>query len=513
MPTHYKIGTRGSLLALTQCGQIKEQLEKITSDTFELVIIKTAGDLNTSKPLWQMEGNNFFTKELDEALIQGKVDLVVHSHKDLGSLRPPEIAAPIVTKRSFAHDVLLIKNETISKLSAKSEMVIGTSSPRRVANIQTHLPFFIPRKKDTLIKIKTQMLRGNVNTRIQKLRDGDYDAIVIALPGIERLAHTISSCSELKRLLDGINFMVLPQSLFPSSASQGALAIEIKKERQDGGELEKKLLFLEDRDTKEEVERERRAFNEFGGGCHLAVGINVQKIKKKNKTFFLHTHEGILNEKNISFTNLEGRNLPFFSKKPRVFNGHPANDKLIKKRILPFQIPHGADLYVTSKYCYNGIEHSSFNSLWAAGVKSMKDLAGLGFWVNGTADAMGDGEIQKIRSSKALSLMLNTSSPLIVLTSDRSESSLENAQTLTCYTREVEKNCDSNFKNLIEMTDIFYWTSFFQYQTYLAAFPEIKNKFHACGIGKTYDLFEKEGCNIIPMSRFDEFNKWIESFY
>ena len=105
MPTHYKIGTRGSLLALTQCGQVKDQLEKITGDTFELVSIKTQGDIQTSQPLWQMEGNNFFTKDLDEALLKGDVDLVVHSYKDLGSIRPEGITLAAVTKRSFAHDI------------------------------------------------------------------------------------------------------------------------------------------------------------------------------------------------------------------------------------------------------------------------------------------------------------------------------------------------------------------------------------------------------------------------
>lgn len=113
MPTHYKIGTRGSLLALTQCGQVKDELERLTGDTFELVPIKTQGDIQTSKPLWQMEGNNFFTRELDEALLTDQVDLVVHSYKDLGSLRPEGISLAAVTKRTFAHDILLIKNETI----------------------------------------------------------------------------------------------------------------------------------------------------------------------------------------------------------------------------------------------------------------------------------------------------------------------------------------------------------------------------------------------------------------
>ena len=93
---NYKIGTRGSLLALTQCTQVKDQLESLTGDSFELVEIKTEGDENTELPLWQLDGKDFFTKELDQALLSHKVDLVVHSYKDLGSERPEGIQLAVV---------------------------------------------------------------------------------------------------------------------------------------------------------------------------------------------------------------------------------------------------------------------------------------------------------------------------------------------------------------------------------------------------------------------------------
>ena len=129
MPKHYKIGTRGSLLALTQCNQARVELERLTGDTFELDVIKTQGDMITNIPLWQMEGANFFTKELDEALLSGRVDLVIHSYKDLGSVRPVGTTLAAVTKRTYAHDILLIKHITIAELKNKKEFIVGTSSP------------------------------------------------------------------------------------------------------------------------------------------------------------------------------------------------------------------------------------------------------------------------------------------------------------------------------------------------------------------------------------------------
>lgn len=509
LSTHYKIGTRGSLLALTQCGQVKDQLEALTGDTFELVVIKTQGDIQTSQPLWQMEGNNFFTKELDEALLKGDVDLVVHSYKDLGSIRPEGITLAAVTKRAYAHDILLIKNETINEIKKRTEFIVGTSSPRRVVNLEKNLAEFLPKGKNAVIK--TKMLRGNINTRIQKLRDGEYDAIVLALPGIERLALTDSSLIELKRLLDGINFMILPQSVFPSSASQGALAIETKSERSDNGALHSKLQLMTDSKTKEEVARERKAFNDYGGGCHLAVGINVRKLSSEKGEFFLHNHQGFHNGKSVEVLELEGRTLPAFVSAPVVFNGNPSNDQLIKKRNLAVTLDQGLHLYITSKYCIDAIAGSNPKSLWAAGTKTMKDLASLGHWVNGTADALGDEEIKNLRSSSAVSVMLNSNEPLIVLSNDEAKSTLTEAEVIACYKREINNDFSDAFKAEILKTEVFYWTSFFQYNAYLYHFPEIKNKVHACGIGKTYDLFKANNIEVYPVADSSEFKLWTHS--
>ena len=509
MPTHYKIGTRGSLLALTQCGQVKDQLEILTGDTFELVVIKTQGDIQTSQPLWQMEGNNFFTKELDEALLNNEVDLVVHSYKDLGSVRPEGISLAAVTKRTYAHDILLIKQELIPKIKTRTEFIVGTSSPRRVVNLEKNLAEFLPKGKNVIVK--TKMLRGNVNTRIQKLRDGLYDAIVIALPGIERLALTGNSLNELKGLVDGINFMILPQSVFPSSASQGALAIETKTNRSDNGELLKKLNLMVDEKTKEEVGLERKAFNEYGGGCHLAVGINVRKLASAKGEFYLHNHHGVHNGVNVDVFQLQGRSLPAFLAPPKAFIGTPINDQLIDKKNLSVSLDQGLHLYVTSKYCIDAVTGSNPASLWAAGTKTLKDLAAMGYWVNGCADAIGDEEIEKLRASSAVAIMKDTSAQLIVLSNDEAKSALTKAEVVACYKRQISTNISDEFKNKILNTEVFYWMSYYQYCAYLYHFPEIKNKFHACGIGKTYDLFKASIIEVFPMADTSEFKSWTQS--
>jgi hydroxymethylbilane synthase len=496
----YKIGTRGSLLAVTQCNQVKDELEKISGAEFELVEIKTQGDLITNAPLWQLDGKDFFTRELDEALLSGRVDMVVHSYKDLGSVRPEGIILAAITKRTYANDILLIKKSTFPELKNKKEFVVGTSSPRRMVNIEKNLAEFLP--SGSHLKVSSKILRGNVNTRIQKLRDDEYDAIVLALPGIERLALTESSRLQLEKLLEGINFMVLPQSVFPSSAAQGALAIECASERNDNGKLFGILQKMQDSNTVEEIKRERKAFNEYGGGCHLAVGINV----KKKDRFFVHTHRGVLNGEEVNLSELEGRDLPSFFVKPKVFSGLPKDDLLVKKAPLDIDLSKHFHLYVTTKHCLDKINCTPL-SLWAAGTRTMKDLAARGYWVNGSADGFGDEEIKKLRDSKAIALMIDAKADLSVLTNDEATSTV--GKVIPCYTRLIERKLDKKFEDKINTTDVFYWTSFFQYQAYMEKFPLIRNRVHVCGLGKTFKKFTEKNINIYPMASMEEFKRWV----
>ncbi len=498
----YIIGTRGSLLALTQCNQVKDELERLTGDEFVLDIIKTQGDMIQNAPLWQLDGKDFFTKELDEALLSGRVDLVVHSYKDLGSVRPEGIALAAITKRTYAHDILLIKKSTIPLLKDRKEFIVGTSSPRRMVNLEKNLADFLP--FGSHLKVTPKVLRGNVNTRIEKLRNDDYDAIVLALPGIERLAHTESSRLQLQELLEGMTFMILPQSVFPSSAAQGALGMECLKNRSDNGELWNKLKLMEDKMTVEEVSRERKAFNEYGGGCHLAVGINVKSIDN----FFLHNHRGVLNDEAVKYTLLEGRDLPEFFVRPKVFNGLQTDDELVRKVTLDVDLKQATHLYVTSKNCLHALT-SAPDSLWAAGVKSMKDLAAKGHWVNASADSLGDDELKKLRSGKAISLMVDTKAELAVLTNDLGTSTL--GKVVSCYTRRLEEKTSPEFDDKINSTEVFYWTSFFQYQAYVAKYPQIIKRIHVCGLGKTYQHFKEKNINVLPLATMEEFKNWIQA--
>jgi hydroxymethylbilane synthase len=505
--TTYKLGTRGSLLAVTQSTLVKNQIEKLSGQTVELVLIKTQGDQITNKPLWQLEGKDFFTKELDEALLAGEVDFVVHSYKDLGSERPAGIKLAAVTERRFAHDILLIRKDVLNRLADWSEeFVVGTSSPRRIVNLTSRLSDFIPWSKKTGLNVRCETLRGNVNTRIQKLKDGQYHAITLALAGIERLATGEKSRAELRGLLEGLDYLILPQSVFPSAASQGALGIEISASRDDGGELAKIIGNLTHERTVEEVLRERKAFKEYGGGCHLAVGIHVKKI---NAEHFLHVHSGEVDGKRIDKKWLENLKLPKLSKK-ELFIGLPKGDAkyvwdefLIKRPIKESLDLGSKHVFVTSRYCIETLKNSSRPlGIWAAGAKTAKELSNAGHWVNGTADSLGTEDLKTLKASLALGMFNDINSDWTVLTHADSESDL--GKVVGSYVRE-EAAVSLQWSDRLKDVGACYWTSHPQYLSYLKKFPFLAHAHHFCGLGKTWQEFKNHAVSVTPVASMQEF--------
>lgn len=500
----YKIGTRGSLLAVTQATITKNKLEELTGIKFELVLIKTQGDQITDKPLWQLEGKDFFTKELDAALLKGDVDLVIHSYKDLGSERPEGLKLAAITERYFAHDVLLTKKSTVEKLNNWSEdFVVGTSSPRRIENLTSELSDFIPSKPS----IRCETLRGNINTRIQKLRDDNYHAITLALAGVDRLAHQPDSLMQLKALLDGLTFAVLPLSVFPAAASQGALGIEVAENRPDGGKLLSLIQKIHHASTAEEVKREREAFKSYGGGCHLAVGIHVREFAGS----FLHFHKGAVDNKKVLVKKREGVELKKIEAS-KVFLGTGSaegviTDSLFLKKPIEKQAPiNEKHVFVTTALAASASFRKEAGTLWpatlwAAGPETRKKLVERGFWVHGGADGMGHAEIIKLRESKALQIMMGDH-PWLVLSHTTATSPV--GEVFPSYSHEMTEPTETQRNDLRQVTHA-WWASFPQFEAYTQMIPEMKHIQHFCGLGKTYLSFKDKNLNVTALTDHKEF--------
>ena len=249
------IGTRGSDLALWQANNTKDRLAEIGIDA-ELKIIKTQGDKILNLRLDKLEGKGFFTKELEEELLAGTIDLAVHSHKDLPTTNPAGLIIAAVTEREDPSELLLILKDTVevsNKLSLKKGAMVGTSSNRRKAQL-------LALRSD----LNITDLRGNVPTRIQKLRDEDYDAIMLAKAGVNRLNIDLSE----------FHVEVVDTTELVPAPAQGALAIQI---RENDTELFTALQQIHDAATAEEIAVERKVLNLFEGGCHMPLGCYCKK--------------------------------------------------------------------------------------------------------------------------------------------------------------------------------------------------------------------------------------------
>jgi hydroxymethylbilane synthase len=247
------IGTRGSDLALWQANYTKDLLEE-KGFSAEIKIIQTQGDKTQQ---WdtsfdKMEGKGFFTKELEEELLAGAIDLAVHSHKDLPTVSPDGLMIGGVSKREDPSELLIMNKEAADsklKFGLKQQAIVGTSSPRRKSQL---LAF----RSD----VEMKDIRGNVPTRINKLREGQFDAILLAAAGIERLELDLEEF-HVERLS--------PMEFVPAPA-QGVLAWQV---REDDLELMEMLDQISDFDVLIKTNIERQVLSLFDGGCHLPLGV------------------------------------------------------------------------------------------------------------------------------------------------------------------------------------------------------------------------------------------------
>ena len=256
-PAKLRIGTRGSKLALWQAHHVRDRLQALGYQV-EIEIIQTQGDRIDHLPFSKMEGKGFFTKELEQAQLDGRVDIAVHSMKDLTTELPPGLFIGAMIGRADPRDLLLANESAVDPQALKrgdlvpllADSRVGTSSARR----QTQLRAFSP-------QLDVRELRGNVPTRLRKLREGPYDAILLAKAGVDRL--------DLK--LDGLLVRPLDPSILVPAPAQGMLAVQCR----DEPELRAILARIHDAQAARAVLAERELLARLEGGCQLPFGCHV----------------------------------------------------------------------------------------------------------------------------------------------------------------------------------------------------------------------------------------------
>lgn len=239
------MGSRGSPLALRQTEIVLERLNVQGVET-ELRRVKTSGDIFVDKPLHQLSGFGLFVAEIDDRMLSGEIDLAVHSMKDLPTKRPEQLVISAVLKRDSPYDILVAK-DGCSLEDLKEGAVVGTSSMRRCAQLRRARP-----------DLSVKSLRGNLQTRLKKLNQGDYDAIVLAEAGLQRMGYDL-------------DYVRLDAERFVPSANQGTIVVVAKK----GTWAELYSRSLDDIPTRTETMIERRILEAVGGGCIVPMAVHA----------------------------------------------------------------------------------------------------------------------------------------------------------------------------------------------------------------------------------------------
>lgn len=267
MKKHVVIGSRGSILALAQANLVKSSLETNYPDlTFEIKEIVTSGDKDL-KSNWENSNaslKSFFTKEIEQELLDGQIDIAVHSMKDMPAVSPKGLICGAIPDREDARDVLISKNGFLVTLPQGAK--IGTSSLRRVMNLKAIRPDF-----------EIKHLRGNIHTRLKKLETEDYDAIILAAAGLKRTG----MADKITEYLSG--------EAFPPAPAQGVLYIQC---RENDEEIKGILKSIHNEDIAKIVEIEREFSKIFDGGCHTPMGCYSQVDEDKIKFIGAYSHDG-----------------------------------------------------------------------------------------------------------------------------------------------------------------------------------------------------------------------------
>jgi hydroxymethylbilane synthase len=262
------IGTRGSDLAVVQAELVAEALRDGLGVETELRVIRTAGDRITDRPFREIEGVGVFTREIEDALLAGSIHLAVHSQKDMPLTSLPGLSVAAVSRREDPGDMLIIRRGAYSEsigtpinIPLRPGATVGTSSARRESQLLAIRP-----------DLKILELRGNVPTRLEKLGEGKYDAILLAVAGIKRLGLELNEF--WSQALEPTQFVPAP--------GQGALAIQL---RSDSPLKEPVRQMLHDINTDRAVTWERGVLRQFGGGCGLPLGVYARWTTERWELF------------------------------------------------------------------------------------------------------------------------------------------------------------------------------------------------------------------------------------
>lgn len=480
-----KISARKSDLARLQAYMVGEELQKKHPHLeIEFRFKESLGDKNLTDPLWKIPEKGVFTEDFYGELQRGETDMVVHSWKDLPTEMKSDTVIAATLPRADQRDLLLLKKTHFEKLHDTRAMRVFSSSPRREYNLthffKSHLPF-------ALESVKFESVRGNIPTRIRKLLETpEIDGLIVAKAALDRLLSAPQTefqdvQQQLRTYLKDLTWAVLPLSVNPNAAAQGALAVEIMQGRPDLLDL---LSPIHDASTFACAQKERNTLASFGGGCHQKIGVAVLARPYGEITFL----KGLTDQGQVldtrSLTRVEES--PQFPPQSLWSSEVKAERRPLSEVTLPPQINA---LYVARSEAWpHHLKSPGF--IWTAGLKTWQNLAQKGIWVHGCAESLGEQE------SARIDILAGEPLSWAKLSHEEGYVSHDNQLPLIAtYSLLPAGPLES-----LSGKECFFWSSGSQFLQALQEAPEILIKHHACGPGNTYKVIRS---TLEKMNAFD----------
>ena len=492
-----KLIGRSSRLSLLQIDIVKRKIRSAFPDmNVEVIARSSKGDGLQDIPLHTVEGSDFFTQDIFDALTNGEADIAVHSLKDMSSEHFFGQNKFVVVDRDDTRDVAIFNNYIEEKIRRGETIIIGTCSPRREEMATVFLKKALP-QFHTEIKIETRSIRGNVETRLRKLNNGEYDATILATAGLNRLLRSDEDVAVIKELLADKKIMLLPLIECVPAPCQGAIVAEAHYSNAKAIEV---LNTINDKELFADCYTEKKEAVKYGAGCIQKFGVTT--LDTRNGKYLYAAGKDSEGTEFVKWDRLRDLKI-----KGSLFSSTD-----VMKGFFDYKWNDGdltIDKPVVFVANYKVIQGKvEIKGLWdkkiiASGTKTWFELAKLGYWVTASADALG---FEFLLASLKVPLLEIKTGDISILTheaaTERWKSKGYNA--VSNYGL-VPKNDDA-IQRSIATADAIFWTSFSQYEFY-GKYAK-KDAQHLCVGGETAELLKQAGVKPVIFPTIKAFEQW-----
>lgn len=485
---------------------VKYKILAIEQDADVIIIPRSSlGDRELTVPLSALDGTDFFTQEIFEVLQRGEADIAVHSLKDMSAPHFFSHDAFAIVDRDDVRDLAIFNHDILEKLKKGATITVGTCSPRREEMAVEFLKKALPQFGKE-IKIEIKPIRGNVEGRLKQLDDGKYDATILATAGLNRLlmdelANAHRGEYSVAQVLKGKRLMLLPLIECAPAPCQAAIVAEADPNNAEAVELIRKLNQPE---LLQEVTEEKRIGFEFGTGCLQRFG--VVSIVNEQGRYVYAAGEDQYGEKFSRWTNLPELDLEGYE----LFSSTDHMRKFFSYAVGDFTQDIASDIVFVANYKTllhpDAFKRLEGKKIWASGTKTWFELAKLGLWVDGSADAMGFEKLQKVFSMPLYNINIRD---LTIITHQKAGERWRQKGYKAVSNYVLSPTNEGELKELMKGATAFFWSSFSQFEFYGNEIGE--EALHICAAGETAVLLRNAGLNPVVFPTIKSFELWRKS--